>query len=71
MEDMDPKDRAYNFIPKLHDCLRRVSGKRKIILILFCCVFVLLYFFPKLHDCLRGVSVGGVVYFESKFILMR
>jgi ribosome biogenesis protein ERB1 len=27
MEDMDPKDRAYNFIPKGHDCLRRVAGK--------------------------------------------
>jgi BOP1NT (NUC169) domain len=26
MEDQDPKDRAYNFIPKTHDCLRRVSG---------------------------------------------
>lgn len=28
MEDMDPKDRAYNFIPKGHDCLRRVAGQR-------------------------------------------
>ena len=27
MEDMDPKDRAYNFIPKGHDCLRRVAGQ--------------------------------------------
>jgi hypothetical protein len=26
MEDQDPKDRAYNFVPKTHDCLRRVSG---------------------------------------------
>lgn len=26
MDDQDPKDRAYNFIPKTHDCLRRVSG---------------------------------------------
>lgn len=30
MEDMDPKDRAYNFTPKLHDCLRRVSGEVRI-----------------------------------------
>ena len=33
MEDMDPKDRAYNFIPKLHDCLRRVSGEKQMLLL--------------------------------------
>ena len=32
MEDQDPKDRAYNFTPKTHDCLRRVSGTER------CCV---------------------------------
>jgi ribosome biogenesis protein ERB1 len=26
MEAMDPSDRLYNFIPKKHDCLRRVGG---------------------------------------------
>ena len=26
MLDQDPKDRAHNFIPKAHDCLRRVAG---------------------------------------------
>ena len=26
MEELDPKDRTYNFIPKAHTCLRHVAG---------------------------------------------
>jgi hypothetical protein len=26
MDDLDPKDKAYNFIPKQHNCLRHVPG---------------------------------------------
>ena len=31
MEDMDPADRQYNFIPQKHDCLRHVAGYKNLI----------------------------------------